>query len=123
MAVHVKWAGLDLIQTLYNHNTARLLRRRCWSNLIVLNEWQRRFAEASPVDLHQRLWQTKLVCPGGGRYVWNEALQSTESTVFGCPARPKTPADLPNTLKTLRTINMGLTFEEDGLRARAEVER
>ena len=55
--------------------------------------------------------------------MWNAALNSMESTVFGCPASPKTPESLPNALTSLKDVNMGLTFEDDGLRARAEIKR
>ncbi len=123
MAVHVKGSGMALAQTLFEHNATSILRQRSWGNLVILNEWQRRFAADTPVALHQRLWQTRLVCPGGGEYVWNETWQTMESTVFGCPAQPKTPAQLPNALTSLKDVNLGLTFEEDGLRARARVRR
>jgi hypothetical protein len=123
MAVHVKGSGMALVQALFDHNAMSMLRQRSWGNLVILNEWQRHFGDTSPVALHQRLWQTKLVCPGGGDYVWNETFQTMESTVFGCPAQPKAPAHLPNALTSLKDVNMGLTFEEDGLRARAEVKR
>ena len=123
MAVHVKGAGMAMVQALFDHNAEDLLRKRSWGNLIILNEWHRRFGNTSPVALHQRLWQTRLVCPAGGKYVWNEALNSMESTVFGCPASPQTPQSLPNVLTSLKGGNMGLTFEDDGLRARAEIKR
>ncbi|MFC1764479.1 hypothetical protein ACFL6U_20725 [Planctomycetota bacterium] len=123
MAVRVKGSGLVLAQTLFDHNAAHILRQRSWGNLVILNEWQRRFNHTSPVALHRRLWQTKLVCTGGREYVWNEKLKSMESTVFGCPGQPQTPAHLSNSLTSLKDIRMGVTFEEKGLRARAEIKR
>ncbi len=123
MAVHVKGAGMAMVQALFDHNAEDILRKRSWGNLIILNEWHQRFGSTRPVALHQRLWQTRLVCPAGGEYVWNDALNCMESTVFGCPASPKTPQSLPNALTSLKDVNMGLTFEDDGLRARAEIKR
>ncbi len=123
MVVHVKGSGMAVAQTLFEHNAEDVLRKRAWGNLIILNEWHRRFDSTPPVGLHQRLWQTKLVCPAGGDYIWNETWNSMESTVFGCPASPRTPESLPNALTSLKDINMGLTFEDNGLRSRAEIKR
>jgi len=75
------------------------------------------------VNLHERFWQARLVCPGGGEYVWNEQYQTMESTVFGSPATPKQANVAPAPLEQLRRANFGLTFEEQGLRARVELER
>ena len=123
MAVHVKGSGMAMAQALFDHSAEDVLRKRSWGNLIILNEWHQRFGSVPAVELHQRLWQTRLVCPAGGDYVWNKALNCMESTVFGCPASPKTPESLPNALTSLKDVNMGLTFEDDGLRARAEIKR
>ena len=46
-----------------------------------------------------------------------------ESTVFGHPGQPKTgPATLPG-LSRFKAANFGLTFEDQGLRARMELLR
>jgi hypothetical protein len=89
-----------------------------WANLPILNEWRRLFPQEDPVALHERLWQVRLACPGGGRYVWNERFQTMESTVYGCPAAPRQGGDLPELVERLRPSGAGLTFEEQGLRAR-----
>ena len=65
------------------------MQRLAWSNLPILNEWKRRYPDRDPVVLHEQFWQTRLVCPGGGKYVWNEKWQTMESTVFGHPGEPK----------------------------------
>ena len=70
------------------------------------------------------MWHTRLTCPGGGKYQWNEKYQSYESTIFGLPARPKRPDVLQTSpLAHLKQISLGLTFEDDGLRARTEIIR
>ncbi len=92
------------------------MQAQSWANLIILNEWKRLYPAEDPVALHERLWQTRLVCPGGGRYVWNDQLQTMESTIYGSPASPKSgPATSP--LNAIRFANLGLTFENKGLRA------
>jgi hypothetical protein len=101
----------------------QLMRRRAWDNLPILNEWKRRHPEADPVDLHERLWHARLVDPAGGAYTWNEKFRSMESTVYGHPAAPKDGPAAPGVLGSLLAAHFGLTFEPDGLRARATVER
>jgi len=99
------------------------LRQQSWDNLEILNEWKRRYPKQDPIKLHEQFFQTKLLDPAGGQYVWNEKYESMESTMYGCPAQPKAgPAEL-NVLTGLRHGNFGITFEPQGLRARAEVER
>ena len=47
------------------------------------------FPDQDPVKVHERLWHTTLVCPGGGKYVWNDQWKTMESTVYGHPGQPK----------------------------------
>lgn len=96
-----------------------------WANLPILNEWKRRYPDRDPVEVHRERWGSVLVCPGGGLYQWNERYRTMESTVYGHPGEPKTgpgPLDL-HPAKGLLRGEFGLTFEEQGLRAKASVER
>lgn len=99
------------------------LQARSWGNLPILNQWHRRYPDRDPVKLHEEFWQTRLVCPGGGEYVWNDEWQTMESTVFGHPGQPKPGPDNLLPLADIKSGNFGLTFEKDGLRARAVVDR
>jgi hypothetical protein len=101
----------------------RQLRRLAWGNLPILNEWHRLYPNADPVALHERWWGVKPVCPGGGKYVWNETWQTMESSVFGSPAVPKSGPALPPQLRDFSGGRYGLTFEPQGLRARGELLR
>lgn len=94
-----------------------------WSNLPILNEWKRRFPQEDPVALHERMWYVRLTCPGGGGYRWNEQYQTMESTLFGHPDQPRNPQPLPPIMSDLKRLGVGLTFENNGLRARGEWER
>ncbi|TXT18800.1 MAG: Uncharacterized protein FD138_4410 [Planctomycetota bacterium] len=94
-----------------------------WSNLPILNEWKRRYPDRDPVEVHARFWNTELVCPGGGRYVWNEHWRTMESTVFGHPGEPKLPEKFEAPLFPFAKASFGLTFELDGLRSRLELLR
>ena len=72
-------------------------------------------------------WQLRraraLIDPAGGQYTWNEKWQTMESSVYGSPAQPKEgPAGIA-ALNGLLRANFGVTFENDGLRAKGEVER
>ena len=104
----------------YYQHTMQVL---CWNNVLILNEWKRRYPEHDPVEVHEVYWQRKLVCPGGGRYRWNESWQTMESTVYGHPGEPKDGPSWPASLARLSHGNFGLTFEDDGLRARIQIRR
>jgi hypothetical protein len=97
------------------------LREASFSNLPILNEWRRLEPDQDPVDVHERIWKRRLLCPGGGRYVWNEAWRTMESTVYGHPGEPRPGPTLPGALAHIARAAAGLTFEDDGLRARAEL--
>jgi hypothetical protein len=45
-----------------------------------------------------------------------------ESTAFGCPAAPKPGPDTIGILKNLRLGQFGLSFEDQGLRARVAID-
>ncbi len=106
------------------HNPAEAaMQLRSWSNIPILNEWKRLFPDEDPVKLHDRLWHTTLVCPGGGKYVWNDQWKTMESTVYGHPGQPKKGPDATAGLQLYQNANFGLTFEDQGLRARMELQR
>ena len=116
-------SGSDQRMSLFDQDLSTLPRARSWGNLMILNEWHWRYGDTAPMAVHEQYWQTRLVCPGGGDYVWNEEFKTMESTVFGCPARPKQPASLATPLTKIKQLGMGLTFEDNGLRAKVELTR
>lgn len=97
------------------------LQSLAWGNLPVLNEWRRRYPDQDPVRLHEACWGTRLLCPAGGSYVWNEAWQTMESTVCGHPGQPKPIPAAP--LAGVSFGNLGVSFEHQGLSAHAVLER
>jgi len=123
MGMQVRQEFLQLLEHGLDQGYRNQMRSLSWGNLSILNEWKQRYPDADPVQLHQRFWQRKLVCPGGGKYVWNEQWQTMESTVFGHPGDPKPGVGFPSQLKQVKFGNLGLTFEESGLRARLELKR
>ena len=94
-----------------------------WNNLPILNEWKRLYPSQDPVKLHEQFWQTKLICPGGGAYVWNETWQTMESTVYGHPGQPKAGPGKILPLAKVTGANLGVTFENQGLSAKAVLNR
>ena len=81
----------------------------------------RRRTMSKSVAFHEKVWGIKLVCPAGGQYVWNDADQTMESTAFGHPGAFKDIAQTPDPLAGVELLAGGLTFEEDGLRARVTI--
>ncbi|MBN2580901.1 MAG: hypothetical protein JXB10_18085 [Pirellulales bacterium] len=114
---------LECVAALVRREYQQKMQARAWSNLPILNEWKRRYPNEDPVKLHARFWQTELVCPGGGKYVWNAKWQTMESTVYGHPGAPKEGPPAPPLLESLTRGDFGLTFEEQGLRAKVILAR
>ncbi|HEX4792549.1 MAG TPA: hypothetical protein VH370_02090 [Humisphaera sp.] len=113
----------DLFGRTMRQDFEPIIKQRAWSNLPILNEFKRRYPKEDPLKVYERFFQTKLVDPAGGTYTWNDRWQTMESTTCGCPAQPK---PLPEDFVIFNfsgRANFGLTFEDQGLRARAELER
>jgi hypothetical protein len=115
--------GLELIQTVTGEHLRTTLQALSWANLPILNEWRRRYPTQDPVAFHERYWQTRLICPAGGAYVWNEQWQTMESTACGHPNQPKQPKFESGILNHFINANLGLSFEPQGLRGRVVVNR
>ena len=75
------------------------------------------------MKLHEKLWGTTLRCPGGGPYVWNEAGQTMESSLYGHSGSPKDRPGVPQQLTAVTSAAFDLTFAHDGRRVPAERER
>jgi len=114
---------LPVAEALTADQYCRTMQLRSWGNLPALNEWRRLCPDKNPLDVHQKLFQTRLVCPGGGQYVWNQEWRTMESTVYGHPGQPKDGPRAPAQLANILSSSFGVTFERDGLRARAELRK
>ncbi len=123
MALNIKKNALILIQSIFQENLKARLEQRSWANLPILNEWRRRYPNTNALELHQRFWQTQLICPGGGKYIWNDEFQTFESTVFGHPGQPRSMNQILNSWFDITDIKLGVSFEENGVRTRAELQR
>lgn len=94
-----------------------------WSALPILDEWKRMFPTEDPVAVHERLWGVRLVSPGGGRFEWNEEIQAMESSEYGRPGTRARSTRAPRGVAGISSAELGLTFEGEGLRARASLIR
>jgi hypothetical protein len=123
VALRVDRKILEVANALSRDLYQRTMQLQCWSNLPILNEWRRLYPERDPVKVHEEVWGVELVCPGGGNYVWNDKYQTMASTVYGHPGEPKEGPPAPPILSSFTAGSFGLTFENQGLRARTELER
>jgi hypothetical protein len=121
VALRVNRQILDVANALSRDLYQRTMQLHCWANLPILNEWKRLYPDRDPVKVHEAVWGVELVCPGGGKYVWNDKYQTMASTVYGHPGEPKEGPPAPPMLSSFATGSFGLTFENQGLRARAEL--
>jgi len=123
MALRVAREAIELAALVGDSEYRQTMKTRAWANLPILNEWKRRYPSQDPIALHRRVWHTDLLCPGGGKYVWNERWQTMESTVYGHPGEPKPGPAAPLGLLRFQEADFGVTLEEQGLRARVELRR
>lgn len=123
LCLRIDQSFVPVLDALFRDEFRPARQRLAWSNLPILNEWRRRYPGQDPIKLHEQFWHTTLVCPGGGRYVWNEQWQTMESTVYGNPAQPKPGPDNLLPVANVTSANLGLTFENQGLSAKAVLER
>ena len=123
MGLEIERGMLELIARGSSRDYQATMQSRAWANLPIMNEWKRRYPDQDPVELHGRHWQIRLICPGGGKYVWNEQWQTMESTVYGHPGQPKPGPAVAPALLAFQRGAFGLTFEDQGLRARVVLER
>jgi len=123
VGVQVDHKLLVLLLDSFGDSYQQFMQTQSWSNLPILNEWRGLYPGEDPVALHERIWHTRLVCPGGGQYVWNEAWQTMQSSVYGHPGEPKSGPSAPPELLNFRFANFGLSFEGEGLRARLTLDQ
>ena len=114
---------VDVIASGFVGRGEQPMRELAWRNLPILDEWKRMFPDADPVEVHERLYGRTLLCPGGGAFRYSETDGRMESTLYGHPGRPRRGPVMPALADELRSARMGLEFERDGLRARAELRR
>ena len=87
VALRVDRRILDVANAVNRQQYQYAMQTQCWGNLPILNQWKRLYPDRNPVGVHRAVWGVELVCPGGGKYVWNEKYETMESTVYGHPRR------------------------------------
>ena len=123
VALHVDSRILEIANLVGRQQYQQRMQVECWNNLPILNQWKRLYPDRDPAAVHRQIWGVTLVCPGGGKYVWNEKYRTMESTVYGHPGEPKDGPPAPPVLSDFADGDFGLTLENDGLRARVELRR
>jgi len=119
LAIHARELGF--LERLSQSTYHAALERRSWAHLPILSEWKRMFPMEDPVAVHERYWKVRPVCPAGGEYRWNEEDQCMESSVLGHPGRRASDPKLPLLSEGIEDLALGITFEENGLRATGRV--
>lgn len=122
IAVRISEKGWDVMELLAGQSYARFLQRQSWENLPILTEWHARKGKLTESEFHNRFWYPALTSPAGTEYAWNERWNTMQSTLFGHPGDPKIPAAVRTPLVDVRQADIGITFEQDGLRAVVNVD-
>jgi hypothetical protein len=122
-ALRIDRGLLRWIRDLTREDSLRASQSIAWSALPILREYHQRFPDRDPFELHADLFGTQLEDPAGGTYVWDERWSTHAASLYGHPAAPIAGPSWPMALERLREIEFGVTFEADGLRARAGLRR
>jgi hypothetical protein len=122
-AVAVDKSFVDVAMAVTRKDYHAAIQARSWANLAILNEWKRLYPDKDPLEVHRSIWHMSLLCPGGGDYKWNEEYATMESTVYGHPGKPIAGSFAPKALENVTGGRLGLTFKDQGLRARVEISR
>ena len=123
LSVEVSKQFLGFGEGLFGQTQIQTLRQRCWNNIPILNEWKRIFPERDPLLVHEKIWKTRLLCPAGGTYVWNDEWKTMESTTVGHPGAPKEAKLTLPALAGVEKARFALAFEGEGLRAKVDLVR
>lgn len=97
------------------------VRRMCelaWNNIPILNELRHRYPDRDPIAVYSQVFDQQLIDPAGGQYVWNESLQTYESTLYGHHLAPKAGPAISPEIGAEDTVRTELTFQDNGLRAK-----
>lgn len=117
-------AWLPALQRIAAANFSQEMCRASWRNIPILNEWKRAFPDDEPQATHTAFFKRQLECPAGGEYFWDERRQSMVSSVCGPPGTDSQPElRLPLPYRDLKSAVFGLTFEQNGLRAKVLIHR
>ena len=109
--LHVDSRILEIGNFLGRQQYQQQMQVQCWNNLPVLNQWKRLYPDRDPVAVHRPSLGRDALCPGGGKYVWNEKYQTMQSTVYGHPGEPKEGPLAPPVLSGFASGDFGLTLE------------
>jgi hypothetical protein len=122
-ALHLDGAALELARALGMSRAEERARAAAFAPIALLDDWRRRFPDRDPSELYRSAFGVELQDPAGAAYVWDEAWETHASPAFGHPAQPREGPSWPSFLEGLQAVDLGLTFEADGLRARARLTR
>jgi hypothetical protein len=122
-AIRIDKDFVDLVATLSRRAWSSGQRELAWRALPILNEWRRMWPDQDPVLVHEKLFQARLVDPAGGRYlVAGDGLRIFSET-YGHPTETRPGPERPKFAEKIKSASAGLTFENDGVRAKVLIER
>ncbi len=118
MAFAARRAGIEIMALAGRAEMLGKAQSAAWANIHILNALRRDCGVEDAVGFVEQWWGERPVSPGGGSYVWNNELQTWESTDFGSPWSPKSGwSERLTPLSDIEHMDFALTFEENGLRA------
>ena len=113
-----------LLEKIFEREFQRELIYPSWCNVPVLNEWRKHMPQRDSVELYNHLWHQQLIAVDGSGYEWDESLRSMKATHYGPPGESIAPRhSIPPVYRNVKSAAAGITFVNDGIRARVRIER
>lgn len=122
-AIRIDKAFVDLVAEASRATWDESQREIAWRALPILAEWHRIWPDRDPVLVHEKLFKVRLVDPAGGRYVVDADGRRIISETYGHPTETRPGPLRPRFAERVTKASGGLTFENDGVRARFAIER
>lgn len=124
MNVKISDEFTDLLEKIFKRDFQRELIYPSWCNVPVLNEWRKHMPQRDSVELYNHMWHQQLIAVDGSGYEWDESLRSMKATHYGPPGEAITPGhSIPPVYRNVKSAAAGITFVNDGIRARVRIER
>ena len=114
MALRLDERAIPVLDRLYMMQLPEKMTDSAWRNVPILDEYKRRFPDKDPATVHEQLWGERLFCPNDGTYEWNETWHTF------VPQLGELPTASP--IAAVKEADLGVTFENDGIRARVQLD-
>lgn len=119
--MHVTGKAIGAFGVTSAPTTQRRMSRLAWSNVPILNYFRHRYPDRDPLAVYRKLLGQELAEPAGGKYRWNDQLETYVSTHYGHHLAPQAGPTVIEAIGPEDKVETTLSFQDDGLRATLKI--